>query len=80
MDNPHVEVALRAPPVDYSDQIAKVEVLLMIAGLSWKSPLIDQWLTQWLGIPNRHWCSWADLELIEERLCIELVDGGLARA
>ncbi|MEM9806416.1 MAG: hypothetical protein AAF959_14160 [Cyanobacteria bacterium P01_D01_bin.56] len=79
MDNPRIDKDLRAPPVDFSSQIAKVEVLLMVAGLTWKSPLIDQWLTQWLDCPNRHWCSWADLELIEERLCIEITDGGLGR-
>ncbi|ESA38104.1 hypothetical protein N836_34060 [Leptolyngbya sp. Heron Island J] len=80
MENLRPEAALREPPIDFSDQIAKVEVLMMVAGLTWRSPLIHQWLTQWLDQPTKDWCSFDDMELLEERLCIELIDGGLGRA
>lgn len=80
MENLKIDLALRESPVDFSDQIAKVEVLMTIAGLSWRSPLIHQWLNQWLDRPTKEWCSLDDMELLEERLCIELVDGGWVRA
>ncbi|NEZ60147.1 hypothetical protein DXZ20_31780 [Leptolyngbyaceae cyanobacterium CCMR0081] len=80
MENSESDLALREGLIDFSDQIAKVEVLMTIAGLSWRSPLISQWLNQWLDCPTKEWCSFNDLLLLEERLCIELIDGGLARA
>ena len=79
MENLKIDLALRERPIDFSDQIAKVEVLMKMAGLSWKSPLINQWLNQWLDCPTKEWCSFDDMELLEERLCIEL-DGGSPRA
>lgn len=82
MDNYQLAILpeLAAPPEDLSDLLASISVLMSIAGLSWHSPLVlDWWVRDDIGKASGDMCDRGDLELIEERLLIGLIDGGLGR-